>query len=66
MTPEPWRSGKVLLHEAGSGSHSIGDLFRRHTDPSWQLLIEYRYNGKYRLRLTDISNEGATPHPSAS
>lgn len=53
QTPDPWRSGKVLLHQAGSESRSLSDIFRRHTDPSWQLLIEYRHNGKYRLRSTD-------------
>lgn len=50
LTPDPWRSGKLLLHQARSESRSLSDIFRRHTDPSWRLLIEYRHNGKYRLR----------------
>ena len=51
LTPEPWCSGKVLLHQAGSDSGNVGDLFRRHRNPSWRDLIEYRHNGKYRLSV---------------
>ena len=49
LTGEPWQPGKVLLHEAGANTRSIGDLFRRQTEPHWRRLIDYRHNGQYRL-----------------
>lgn len=51
LTTEPWCSGKALLHGAGAHSNNVGDLFRRHINPSWRVLIEYRHNGKYRLSV---------------
>lgn len=54
LTADPWRSGKVLLYQAHSQSRSLSDIFRRHTDPSWRLLIEYHHNGNYRLRSTPL------------
>lgn len=50
LTDNPWRNGKILLHRAGAATRSIGDLFRRHTEPSWRLLIDDR-RGMYRLRV---------------
>ncbi|MEP9400126.1 hypothetical protein [Mesorhizobium sp. KR2-14] len=55
LTPDPWCSGKALLHGARSKSRSLSDIFHRKTDPSWTRLIEYRHHGKYRLRLTPPS-----------
>jgi hypothetical protein len=50
-TAEPWCRGKELLDAARSNSNNVGDLFRRHLNPSWRVLIEYRHNGKYRLAV---------------
>ena len=50
LTDNPWRHGKVLLHQASAATRSIGDLFRRHRNPSWRLLIDDR-RGMYRLRV---------------
>lgn len=49
-TDDAWRHGKFLLHHVGASTRSIGDLFRRHREPSWRILIEDN-RGMYRLRL---------------
>jgi hypothetical protein len=49
--PFPARSGKKLLEEVGAAGNSIGDLFRRHTNPSWRELIHQPRPGYYQLNL---------------
>jgi len=44
---KPWQSGKVLLHEAGSQSYSLSNVFKRH--PIWRKLIQSDRRGFYRL-----------------
>jgi hypothetical protein len=45
----PWVAGKKLLHDAGSRSLRLADLFKRH--PDWRDLIESDPCGLYRLKL---------------
>jgi len=51
-TPLPDVSGKELLETVGSSGNSIGDLFRRHKNPSWRELIAQPRRGYYRLNLS--------------
>lgn len=46
-----WMHGKALMNEAGAVGTKVGDLFKRHEDPSWEMLIEGDGRGHYRLRL---------------
>ena len=44
---KPWQSGKALLHDAGSQSYSLSNVFKRH--PVWKELIQSDRRGFYRL-----------------
>lgn len=44
---EPWQNGKQILHEAGSQSFHLANVFKRH--PAWPFLIESDRRGYYRL-----------------
>jgi hypothetical protein len=46
-----WMHGKTLMAEAGANGTKVGDLFKRHIDPSWKLLIESDGRGHYRLKV---------------
>ena len=48
-TQNPWRFGKVMLEDAGSGSRNINELFRSKED--WRMLIESDRRGYYRLQV---------------
>jgi hypothetical protein len=45
-----WMHGKKVLADAGANGTKMGDLFKRHEDPDWELLIEGDGRGHYRLR----------------
>ncbi|HEV7253602.1 MAG TPA: hypothetical protein VGN97_10970 [Mesorhizobium sp.] len=61
LTPDPWRTGRAVLDAAGSNSKGIRDVFQRHTDPSWRLLIEEK-RARYRLRVSLKVLEAAEPN----
>lgn len=46
-TDHPWKSGKQLLHEAGSSSFNLSNTFKR--KPVWKDVIESNGKGEYRL-----------------
>ena len=52
-TTDPWRTGKLLLVNAGSGSDRMVDLFK--SKPTWRSLIASDGRGSYRLNLPDPS-----------
>ena len=52
-TADPWRTGKLLLVNAGSGSDRMVDLFK--SKPTWRSLIASDGRGSYRLNLPDPS-----------
>ena len=52
-TTDPWRTGKMLLANAGSGSGRMVDLFK--AKPTWRNLIASDGRGSYRLNLPDPS-----------
>jgi hypothetical protein len=52
---KPWVPGKQLLHDAGSRSLRVVDVFKRH--PDWRDLIASDGGGLYRLKL-DIPSVG--------
>jgi len=47
MAGEAWVDGKVVLHEIGSRSAKISDLFK--SKPGWRELIDTDGRGRYRL-----------------
>ena len=48
---DPWRYGPTLLGNARSNSMQLFQVFRRHTDPHWSILIESNGRGWYRLNI---------------
>lgn len=57
MRGEPWQSGKLLLHKAGSQSFALSNVFKRH--PIWRELIHSDRRGSYRLAQSwlTVSNQ---------
>ncbi|MBB5353703.1 hypothetical protein HNR46_003964 [Haloferula luteola] len=45
---EPWLNGKKLLHDAGSQSYTLSNLFKR--KPVWRKLIHSDGRGYYRMQ----------------
>lgn len=54
LTDKPWRSGKRLLHEAGSESLTLGNFFKQ--KPIWKELIISNKKGGYRLHEKWVGN----------
>jgi hypothetical protein len=54
-TEEPWLAGKRLLADCGYQSNWLGDVFKRHRNPSWRELIQGNGKGSFRLNLQPLN-----------
>ena len=53
---DPWEHGKILLHNAGSTSHRMNDVFKNKKE--WRKLIEGNGKGYYRFVPSIIESAG--------